>query len=210
MLTHQPNVNFYDQAGFTMCHYLAASWQYEALDLLLQADADVNARAARSGMTALHLACQAQPLKFAEGEAKRIMQGGDITASTGGSSKGVALTGSGSAGGVGSEGPVYEKLNHPMGPTTLRTLLKAGARPNMRDSKGRSPLAILAEPGRDDLWDLMELTDGVSVLLSFGARFDDSPAVQALRHRLVGINIEALMERWASLPVINGDALNIT
>lgn len=201
MLTHQPNVNFYDAAGYTMVHYLAASWQFEALELLLQAGADVNARCAKTGMTALHMACMASPIKMAEGEAKQIMQGSGSAETPGGAPQGSGINISGSP---------YEKINHPFGATTLRTLLKAGARPNAKDGKGRTALNILAEPGRDDLWDLMELTDGVSVLVSFGARFDDSAASAGLKTRMLGINVDALAERWGSLPVINGDALNVT
>lgn len=210
MLTHQPNVNFYDEHGYTMVHYLAASWQYEALELLLQAGADVNARCAKTGMTALHLACLASPIKLAEGEAKQIIQGTSNSSSSSSTSDGTAISASAPAAGPVPGASIYEKINHPFGSTTLRTLLKAGARPNAKDSKARTALHILAEPGRDDLWDLMELTDGVAVLVSFGARFDDSAALAGLKSRMLGINVDALIERWASLPVINGDALNVT
>jgi ankyrin repeat protein len=140
MLTHQPNVNFFDQSGYTMLHYLSASWQFEAAELLLVAEADVNARCAVSGMMPLHLACLAEPIKLAEGEAKRIIQGSDLNQSEQNVDPAHAL---------------FEKLNHPFGSMMLRTLLKAGARPNAKDSKGRTALHILAEKGRDDLWDLM-------------------------------------------------------
>ena len=218
MLTHQPNVNLYDREGYTMLHYLAASWQYETMELLLYADADVNARCARGGMMPLHLACLAAPIKRAVGEAARIIQGADAAesaSSAGNRSTSPVPAGSGSASppiatSAAAAAGQYEKLNHPFGSTTLRALLKAGARPNAKDSRGRTALHILAELGRDDLWDLMELTDGVSVLVSFGARFDDSPALAGLKSRMLGISVDALAERWASLPVINGDALNLT
>ncbi len=190
MLTHQPNVNTYDKAGYTMLHYLSASWQWEAAELLLTAEADVSARCAGSGMTALHLACLASPIKLAEGEAKRIIKGADLSSTESSD----------------TSGSLYEKINHPFGSMMLRTLLKAGS---ARICNAVRPLLSFAF-GRDELWDLMELTDAVAVLVSFGARFDDSAVLQGLKNKLLGVSVEALVERWGSLPVINGDALNLS
>ena len=92
-----------------------------------------------------------------------------------------------------------EKLNHPFGSQTLLTLLKAGARPNARDARGRSPLHILAEPEQRRSMGVLELTDGVAVLVSFDALFEDSPALQGLKRRMLGVKIDALV-----------DALNLT
>jgi ankyrin repeat protein len=216
LLSHQPNVHNYDGNGFTLVHYLAASWQYEAMDLLLQqADADPNARAVHGGAMPLHLACAAAPIKPADGEGLKIIRGEELkdpwrSGGGGGAKKDTTAAGAGAAPGeaIGA-GEQFEKLARPFGSVTLRALLKSGARPNAKDHAGRSPLMILAQPGKDDDWDLMELTDAVAMLVSFGARFDDSALLAGLKSRLLGVSIDALAERWASLPVINGDSLNI-
>lgn len=43
MLTHHPNINFVDWKGYSILHYLAASWQYEPAELLLKEGAIVHA-----------------------------------------------------------------------------------------------------------------------------------------------------------------------
>mmetsp|Transcript_35397 Transcript_35397/g.77942 ORF Transcript_35397/g.77942 Transcript_35397/m.77942 type:complete len:975 (-) Transcript_35397:66-2990(-) len=220
MLTRQPNVNIIDTRGLCVLHYLAASWHYEAMELMLKAGAEVNMRGGAGDNLAqpLHLACLASPLKLAEGEGSRIMNGKDkhqrSHASTS-TAPTASLSTSSSAAALGTpdkpyQYPQYEKLHHPYGCSTLKALLKAGARPNAKDSKGRSALLILAEPGREDLWDQLEMTDAVAALVSFGARFDDSAPLQALRGRLLAVDVGALTERWQSLPVIDGDPLNLT
>jgi len=235
MLRLHPDVNLRDtQTGYTILHYLAGSWQYETIEVLDEAGGlEVNARSglevnARSGeqqddctgMTPLHVACLASPLKRAEGEGMRILHSKEANPRSeknndnNDNNNNDDSNNNGHAGNVNKNqnaAPLMEKLNHPYGSTTLRALLKAGARPNMKDARGRTALHILAEPGRDDLWDLMELTDGVAVLVSFGARFDDSsPALVSLKDRLLGVDVDALIDRWNSLPVINGDSLNLT
>ncbi len=168
---------------------MAASWQFEALELLLEGGADVLAPENQFAMTPLHYAANATPTKLAVGEAVRIINRLD-----------------------GSTDPslrALEELNRPNGATTLRSLLRAGGRPNGRDRLNRAPLHIIAEPERDSKWGSQELSEAVSLLISFGARMDDSPVLVALRSRYPDINYPALAEKWASLPVINGDKLDV-
>ncbi|KAJ1430405.1 ankyrin repeat-containing domain protein, partial [Ochromonadaceae sp. CCMP2298] len=58
MLTRQPNVNIIDTRGLCVLHYLAASWHYEAMELMLKAGAEVNMRGGAGDNLAqpLHLA----------------------------------------------------------------------------------------------------------------------------------------------------------
>jgi hypothetical protein len=58
-------------------------------------------------------------------------------------------------------------------------------------------------------WGAQELSEAVSVLISFGARMDDTQLLTGLKTRFPDINYAALAEKWASLPVINGDKLNV-
>jgi len=193
LLAHQPNVNLYDKAGFALTHYLSASWQYDTLDLLLGAGAHVNCRCNSFDMTALHLAAAAAPIKRAVGAGARI------------SHKVVRVSSD-----SGGASPV-EHINRPYGVATLRTLLKYGAKPNARDSQGRTALQILAENMSEERWPAEELVDAVALLVSFGARFDDSSAsVMNLKNKLnMHGSVEAVVEKWGSLPVISGDNLGL-
>lgn len=194
LLAHQPNVNLYDKTGFALTHYLSASWQYDTLDLLLEAGAHVNCRCSTSGMTALHLAAAASPIKPAVGAGVRISHQIRVFPDVG----------------AGQFVPV-EEINRPHGVATLRTLLKHGVKPNARDSQGRTALQILAENAREDRWPAEELADAVALLVSFGARFDDSSASLArLKNKLnMHGSLEAIVEKWGSLPAINGDSLGL-
>ena len=84
-------------------------------------------------------------------------------------------------------------------------------KPNARDSQGRTALQILAENAREDRWPAEELADAVALLVSFGARFDDSSASLArLKNKLnMHGSLEAIVEKWGSLPAINGDSLGL-
>lgn len=194
LLAHQPNVNLYDKAGFALTHYLSASWQHDTLELLLEAGAHVNCRCSSSGMTALHLAAAASPIKPAVGAGARILH----------------LVRVPPDGGAGQSVPV-EEINRSHGVATLRTLLKHGVKPNARDSQGRTALQILSESMREDRWPAEELADAVVLLVSFGARFDDSSASLAnLKSKLsMHGSVEAIVEKWSSLPAINGDSLGL-
>lgn len=194
LLAHQPNVNLYDKAGFALTHYLSASWQYDTLELLLEAGAHVNCRCSSSGMTALHLAAAASPIKPALGAGVRISHQVRVSPDAY----------------VGQSVPV-EEINRSHGVATLRTLLKHGVKPNARDSQGRTALQILSENMREDRWPAEELADAVALLVSFGARFDDSSASLAnLKSKLsMHGSVEAIVEKWGSLSAINGDSLGL-
>ena len=136
--------------GWQLVHYLAASWQHEALEFLLEHGANVLAFGIDGGMNALHLAADAAPLKRGGGEGHRLMAG--INA---------------------EDDNEPEELSREDGVPTLRALLRAGARPNVRDAQGRTPLQLVAEA--EAVWD-DRASFALELLLGCGARVLDEGA----------------------------------
>lgn len=207
MLPHKPNLSYADGKGQSLLHYLAASWQYEPMDLLLDAGCtDVNSFDNRYYMTPLHYAANATSIKFAEGDGMRIM------AHTGSKSITKALFRGD------DEDAVLEELNHPYASDTLRTLLKNGAKPNSKDVQGRTAMMILLEPANESKWNREELETSISVLLSHGARVDEvtnggitgsNSVANILRVKFPDLNIAAFLEKWNLLPVLDCGKLEI-
>lgn len=196
MLSHKPNIHWLDSAGRTLIHYLAASWQHEALEFLLEHDcSDVNAQEYREGLTPLHSAVQALPLKRAIGEAQLIMSRAQQT-------------------GVSPQSLTeVEALNHPFGVDTLRVLLKAGAKPNAKDAHGRTPLAmLLTDLEVQDRWlDREEILPAIALLIASGARVETSDAMltAALKAQYSDLMVAAFVEKWQTLGQVDGSKLGI-
>lgn len=245
MVSHKPNCHWQDKQGRTLVHYLAASWQYEALEVLLEADtSDVNAMDIVTGLTPLHAAVQARPMKKAIGEAQRIMSRMKAASTTtltsssststssstplspvaayhnnysnnGGSVVVPLRTQSPAAGQMlnNNNNPVdTETLHTPYGVDTIRTLLKAGAKPNIRDCHGRTPLGLLlTDLEAQDRWlDREEILPAIAILISFGARVDlDSAGAVALKNLYPDLMVAAFVEKWTSLGVIDCTALGV-
>lgn len=198
----KPNADIRDRRGNTLLHYLAGSWQFNCMEILIEDGANISAVEKETGMTALHRAISGRPLKRAIGEGSIILREGTaydrkndfpyVYDNVWKKSTPVEM----------------EELNRPYGAETIKTLLRAGAAPNKKDGRGRTPLAIIAQEDTIDIWDF-DLSEAVAALLSFGARLDDSPAISSLKSKCFDINFAALQEKWISTPPVNGDALGI-
>lgn len=75
LLANSADTDFKDEQGYTVTHYLAASWQHEPLKVILDhtEKANIFSFSAEDGMNALHYACDASPLKRAVGEGSWIL-----------------------------------------------------------------------------------------------------------------------------------------
>jgi Ankyrin repeats (3 copies)/Ankyrin repeat len=75
LLTNSADTDFKDEKGYTVMHYLSASWQYEPLNVILDhtEKANIFSFSVEDGMNALHYACDASPLKRAVGEGSWIL-----------------------------------------------------------------------------------------------------------------------------------------
>jgi len=182
---------------FTPLQYLAASWQSECVDQLLDGSASVHVDDNPAGNTALHFAVAGQALKRAQGEGFRLMMSS--------ASKSIENN-------LSSDDSSSEEREEKMaggGVATLRSLLRAGAYPNKKNGLGKSVLHVLADEEFE--WRHENLSEAVSLLVTFGARLDDSPQCQSLRQKCgASINLEALSERWSSSPAVNADTLGMT
>jgi len=156
-------------SGWHLVHYLAASWQHEALEFLLEHGANVLAFGVDGGMNALHLAADGTPLKRGRGEGHRLMAGTHA-----------------------EDDDAPEDLSREDGVPTLRALLRAGARPNVRDAHGRTPLQLVVEA--EAVWG-DRVGYALELLLGCGARLLDEGTAWAayvkVRMHVVGGEIES-------------------
>ncbi len=168
-----------------LLHYLAASWQHEALDFLLENGANVLAYSAENGMNALHMAADASPLKAGRGEGYRIVNE------------------------IEEEEEEVEELNREDGVPTLRALLKAGARPNVRDGQGRTALQLVVEA--EAVWG-HRVGFALELLLGCGARVLDESTVPWTTFLKISpvVSVDRAVQEWSSVPVLDTGELGIT
>jgi ankyrin repeat protein len=181
----EPNVA--DHHGNTILHYLSASWMNELVELMLQYNAEIMAGNYDYGMTALHFACRGVPLRRKISEATVLLSSTKISDE--------------------QRAAVEDADLHSAIPT-LKTLLRAGSRPNYKDSNGKTPLHHIAE-NWDTTWG-DSLAYAVITLLTYGARMDDSAQCQVLRSRLHSVEIDTILETRLNAPCIDADALGIS
>lgn len=208
------NPNFKDKEGLSCLHYLAASWQYPILEVLLKFGrsspnkssietqlSNVNIRADSGGWTPLHYACSGQPLKRAIGEGQRILQSGDSEA---------IIAGNPDHGSElrpwiqSSDEEEMEQTNQADSISTLRILLEYGAIPNLCDFRGRRPLAILAE----NLYRFVDSFQACLVTItSHGGKLEDLP--EEFKAEDAAVAITEGQELWIQKKTLNGDDLKI-
>lgn len=235
LIGHKPEVNYRDNVGESFFHLLAAGWQYDSIDVLnKEAEPDlihcISSHPDRLGMTALHCAVLAQPIKRAMGEGTVILQKLETNSNTFSDEEISRVPSASSESSKQNENgekevpwwkTKVEALNFPHGATTVRSLLRVGARPNLKDANGRTALQLLMLEESDDpedsieaRWggDVTDIGDAVIELLTYGARIDanDTALQVALKSRLKDyINIPALIEKWNLFPTIDADTLGI-
>jgi ankyrin repeat protein len=200
LVTLQADPNVRDQSGVSVIHYLAASWQYEALKLLLDAKADIYVTSDADSLNALHYAVLARSLRHSEGLASSLLSSANSSMRIGTSSKENSKK-------EGDDMLESDTLDFERAAPTIATFLKAGGRPNSREGNGKSALHILAE--REGVWK-GNIGRIVITLLEGGARLDDTPGCALIKSRFTEMGcaaeLDAAMEKWNSKPVLNADS----
>jgi ankyrin repeat protein len=192
MITHKPNVHWVDNENRSLLHYLAASWQYEPMDVLLENGCpDINLPDLKTGMTPLHYTMTASPIKCVIGEGMKIMNADSSSSST-----------------ILMEDNRPEPIQLSSGVDTIRCLLQQGAKPNVKDSLGRTVLQFALMPEIEVLWDKEELETAIALLISYGYRCDDSLCT-IIKSKYPDLNINALNDKWNNLPIIDCKKLDI-
>jgi ankyrin repeat protein len=202
LLARRSKVDLCDKQGRTLVHYLAASWQFDSMNLLIEEGVDPRIiDNSPDKRTSLHYAANATPLKLAISESIVLLDKIGIAPS---SSTALLMSNNNDAE-SGFNFEIKEELNRPFGASTLRSLLNAGARPNFKDGNGKTALSIITQPEQAQLWG-EEWIDAIAVLMAFGARVEDPVS---LKNRCPEINFAAFAEKWSSVPVVNGDGIDI-
>jgi ankyrin repeat protein len=185
LLVHQPSCDWRDELGNCVIHYLASSWQFAALELLLNYDSRlVNSVENIFEMTPLLIAARGLSIKRAIGEGQKLLN----------QTKKFSV----------EQLHMVEELSNNHAVDTLRCLLKYGAKPNQKDKLGRSFLHVLLEPETQVHWDNEELLqNAISLALSYGARPDEQ-ILGVLKTRFPNLNFGAVIEKWSSLSTIDG------
>jgi hypothetical protein len=191
MVSHKPNLLWRDSHNRNLLHYLAASWQSDPMEVLLENGCgDVNSIEDEFGMTALHFTARASPIKGVIGEGFKILN----------------------RGGYNNEDLLNdqrpEPINSPCCIDTLRMLLQYGCKPNFKDTYGRNALQILLVPENEILWERDDLEAAIALLVSYGTRIDDA-LIGAIRLKFPDLNIPALQEKWNGMPPVDCQKLGI-
>ena len=120
MLSHNADTDYRDKEGYSILHYLAASWQHEPLKVILdhKVKANIYTFSAIEGMNALHYATDATPLKKCIGEGSRILSNNNNNNNNSDRND--------DDNNVGDRDQGMEELLLEDGLPTLRALLKAG------------------------------------------------------------------------------------
>jgi ankyrin repeat protein len=199
MISHKPNCHWIDNENRSLLHYLAASLQYEPMEVLLENGCpDINLPDNKVGMTPLHYAMTASPIKCVIGEGMKIMNADSFSSSSSSSSSSKVLM----------EDNRPEPIQLASGVDTIRCLLQHGAKPNVKDSLGRTVLQFALMPEIEVLWDKEELEAVIALFLSFGYRCDDS-LMTVVKSKYPDLNINALSDKWNSLQPIDCKKLDI-
>ncbi len=165
----------------TPAQYLAGSWQWGALEALLAAGADCHASGNKDGYNALHYACAVLPLKSAHGEAVSILRGLPPEEAV-------------EAG--------FDEPLHTQGISTLKVLLRSGARPNAKTEDGLASLYLVYSS--KSVWG-DEYEEAIGLLTSNGARLDDkNPMSTSVRESCPSIDFDRQQNLYISAPVLDG------
>jgi ankyrin repeat protein len=185
-------------------HFLASAWLADPLAALLDAGASVNAVCEATGGAALHAAAAALSLRPKRGLGFWLAAPPDQEERERAQEREQEQEQKQERGALSAAGAV----------DTFRVLLQRGARPNQRDLQGRTPLQIMGASEGLSAWaksgcSPAQRSEVLALLLSFGARLDDSPSCQAIKSACTEVSCEAALDRWAAAPPARADALGL-
>ena len=215
LVSFEADVTLLDENGRGLIHYLAASWQYEPLEMLLEAGANVLQYSIMDGKNALHLAADGEPLKRARGEGYYILQNNNNNNNN--NSNNNTLN-------TGEDNPPEELLRE-NSVETLTVLLKAGARVNLKDSQNQHPLQLLLTS--EAIWG-DRFGEAIEEIVAYGGRLineevtsntpsssSSSPVTRSMGDVVAYIkssnmvSLEEAVELWSAVQVVDADKVSI-